>query len=240
MKMNILAMFSHPDDVEAMCGGTLIKYKKQGHRIYIGLTTSGDQGSNEHGTREEIAAIREKEQLAAAKFYDAEVRFLRFHDQRLFDTEEVRIAVLDTMRWANPDVIFTNWPYDPSVDHRITGQMVADLMLSLPGKLLPANETPVMKATSLFFADTDTNSAEFIPEVYVDITNEMDEKIEAFACHLSQLAWVRCSGSLKDYDFGKMPRILNAFRGLQAGFNYAEGFRAFRIQGYMPDFSLLP
>ena len=236
--MNILAMFSHPDDVEATCGGSLIKYKKQGHKIFIGLTTSGDQGSNEYDTREEIAAIREKEQLRAAKFYNAEVRFLRFNDQRLFDTEESRIAVLDTMRWANPDVIFTHWPGDPSVDHRITGQMVADLMLSLPGKLLPAGEPPIQKVPSLFFADI--SAAEFIPEVYVDISDEIDEKVKALSCHVSQLEWMRRIESLKDFDIGKMPRVVNAFRGLQVGCEYAEGFRAHRIHGYMPNFKLLP
>jgi len=236
--MNILAMFSHPDDIESMCGGTLLKYKKQGHKIFFGLATSGDQGSNECASREEIGGIREKEQLEAAKFFDAEVRFLRFHDQRWFDTEEGRIAVLDTMRWADPDVIITNWPNDPSVDHHITGQMVADLLLSLPGKLLPAGEAPIQKVPSLFFADN--NVAEFIPEVYVDISEEIEEKIQALACHVSQFEWMRRIGSLKDFELGKMPRIVNAFRGLQVGCEYAEGYRAHRIHGYMPNFKLLP
>ena len=236
--MNILAMFSHPDDIEVVCGGTLLKYKKQGHKIFLGLVTSGNQGSNEYASREEIGAIREKEQLEAAKFYDAEVRFLRFNDQRWFDTEEGRIAVLDTMRWADPDVIFTSWPGDPSVDHRITGQMVADLMLSLPGKLLPANESPIQKVPSLFFGDT--GAAEFIPEVYVDISEELEDKVEALGCHVSQFEWMRRVGSLKDFDIGQMPRIVNAFRGQQVGCKYAEGFRAHRIHGYMPDFKLLP
>ena len=236
--MNILAMFSHPDDIEVMCGGTLLKYKKQGHKIFLGLTTSGDQGSNEYDSRKEISDIREKEQLEAAKFFDAEVKFLRFHDQRWFDTEEGRIAVLDTMRWANPDVIFTNWLHDTSVDHHITGQMVADLLLSLPGKLLPANEPPVTKVPSLFFADT--GMAEFIPEVYVDISEEIDEKIEALTCHVSQIAWMKRVGSLKDFDIGNMPRIVSAFRGQQVGCKYAEGFRAHRQHGYMPNFKLLP
>ena len=236
--MNILAVFSHPDDVEISCGGTLLKYKKQGHKIYLGLVTSGNQGSNDVASREEIAAIRENEQLEAAKYYDAQVRFMRFNDQRWFDTEEGRIAVLDTMRWANPDVIFTSWPGDPSVDHHITGQMVADLLLSLPGKLLPANETPIQKVPSLFFGEI--GQAEFVPEVYVDITEEFDDKVKALMCHKSQYEWMRRIGSLKDFDIGEMPRIVSAFRGHQISCKYAEGFRAHRIHGYMPNFKLLP
>lgn len=236
--MNILALFSHPDDIEAYCGGTLLKYKKQGHKLLFGLTTSGDQGSNEYNTREEIGAIREAEQLEAAKYYDAEVRFLRFHDQRWFDTEEGRTAVLDTMRWANPDVIFTNWPDDPSVDHRTTGQMVADLMLSLPGKLVPANELPIKKAPTLFFADG--LSPHFLPEAYVDITDEIETKIKSRDCHVSQANWMRRIPSLQDYEAQHMVRVSAAFRGLQVGTAYAEGFIAYRIHGYMPNFKLLP
>ena len=236
--MNILALFAHPDDVELACAGTLLKYKKQGHKIFIGLSTSGDQGTNVYDSREEIGAIREKEQLEAAKYYDAEVRFCRFHDQRLFDTEEVRISLLDTIRWANPDVIFTHYPGDPSVDHRITGQMVADLILSLASTLQPANEAPITKTPTLFFADF--YSPDFIPEVYVDITDEMDDKLAALACHESQIAWMKRVATLEEYDVTKAPLTINAFRGLLVGCKYAEAFTAHRIQGYMPDFKLLP
>ena len=236
--MNILALFAHPDDVELACAGTLLKYKKQGHKIFIGLVTSGDQGSKEYDSREEIGAIREKEQLSAAKYYDAEVRFCRFHDQRLFDTEEVRIAVLDIIRCANPDVIFTHYPGDPSCDHRITGQMVADLLLSLASTLLPANEPPISKTPSLFFADY--YSPDFIPEVFVDITDEMDDKLAALSNHVSQIAWMKRVESLEGSDITKTPLVINAYRGLLVGCKYAEAFSAHRIQGYMPDFKLLP
>ena len=70
--MNILAFGSHPDDVEFLCGGTLLKYRKQGHKIFIALTTSGNIGSNLIEGREEIARTREAEQLEAARFCDAD------------------------------------------------------------------------------------------------------------------------------------------------------------------------
>ena len=52
--MNILAFCAHPDDIELNVGGTLLKYKKQGHKIYIALTTSGNTGSNIMTDVEEI------------------------------------------------------------------------------------------------------------------------------------------------------------------------------------------
>ena len=68
--MNILAIGAHPDDVEICCGGTLTKYRNNGHKIYIALTTSGNIGSKTENL-ETIAAIREREQLAAAGIWEA-------------------------------------------------------------------------------------------------------------------------------------------------------------------------
>lgn len=234
--MNILALGSHPDDIEFMCGGTLLKYKKRGDSIYLALTTSGNIGSNILESREEIAQTREKEQLEAAKFYSAETRFLRHNDEGLLDSEEVRREIINIIRWADPDVIFTNYPGDMSTDHRTTAEIVGKVMLSLPGKNVPSDEPPISKSPSLFYWDTAAGVG-FHPEVYIDITEEWEEKMKALACHKSQYAWM---DTFQLHGFTDHCRILGEFRGLQHGCKYAEGFRAFRIHGYMPDFSLLP
>ena len=234
--MNILALGAHPDDVEFLCAGTLFKYKQQGHKIFIALTTSGNQGSNEYDSREEIAAIREAEQLEAAKLLDAEVRFLRFDDEGLLNTPESRRAVINAIRWANPDVIFTNYPQDPSTDHGTTGRIVSEVILSLPGKNIPADEMPCMKKVSVFFWDVPAG-IDFLPEVYVDISDVMDLKLEALSKHESQINWMAV---FSDDNFLEYCQTLNRLRGIQAGCKYAEGFRAYRIHGYMPSFKLLP
>jgi LmbE family N-acetylglucosaminyl deacetylase len=234
--MNILALGSHPDDIEVLCAGTLLKYKKRGAAIKLALTTSGNIGSNIIDSREEIAATREKEQLKAAEYYGAEVRFLRYDDEGLQDSPELRRDIINVIRWADPDVIFTNYPGDMSTDHNKTGEVVGRVMLSLPGKNVPADEPPITKSPSLFYWDTAAGVG-FHPEVYIDITEEWDEKIEALSCHESQYAWM---DTFQIHGFTDHCRILSEFRGLQCGVKYAEGFRAYRIHGYMPDFSLLP
>lgn len=234
--MNILALGAHPDDVEFMCGGTLFKYRAQGHKIFIALTTSGNQGSNEYDDRETIAAIREAEQLEAAALVDAQVRFLRFDDELFLDSLVARRAVINAMRWADPDVIFTNPPWDPSPDHAETGKIVSRLMLSLQGKNIPADEPPVGKKVSLFFWDT-AAGIDFLPEAYVNIDDFLDLKLQALAKHKSQVAWM---AHYAEGDFREYSAILARFRGIQAGCRHAEAFRAFRIHGYMPAFKLLP
>jgi LmbE family N-acetylglucosaminyl deacetylase len=234
--MNILALGAHPDDIEFMCAGTLLRYKQLGHNIHIALTTSGNQGSNEYDSREEIAAIREKEQLEAAKLLGAEVRFLRFDDQGLLNTPESRRAVINAMRWADPDVILTNPPNDPSTDHAVTGQIVSQVILSMPGKNIPADEPPCTKKVSVFYWDT-AGGVDSLPEVYVDISDVIDLKLEALAKHESQANWM---GVFAEDGFVESCRTLARLRGIQAGCKYAEGFRALRIHGYMANFHLLP
>ncbi len=234
--MNILAFGAHPDDVEFLCGGTLLKYRKQGHKIFIALTTSGNIGSNVIEGREKIAAVREAEQIEAAKFYQAEVRFLRYNDEGLVDSEQLRKDVINTVRWAVPDVVFTNPPCDNSTDHNVTGTVVGRVLLSLVGKNVPSDVKPMDKFPSLFYWDT-TAGINFVPEVYVDITHEFDRKVLALSCHKSQISWM---GEFEDQEFIDTCRIMNEFRGLQAGCKYAEAFSAFRLHGVMPDFRLLP
>ena len=234
-KLNVLAVCAHPDDVEYSVGGTLLKYRNQGHNIYIVLTTSGNTGSNVMTNRALIGETREKEMLKAAQAYGAEVRFLRNDDERLLDTNETRTQVLDAMRWADPDVIFTHSSDDESTDHRVTSQLVRAMILSLPGVNQRATERPCTKKVSLFMWENDAG-VNSLPEVYVDISDEFPKKLEAMGCHRSQYDYM----TTFNCELGSDMRKLDAFRGMQCGCEYAECFRAFRIHGYMPDFKLLP
>jgi LmbE family N-acetylglucosaminyl deacetylase len=234
--MNVLAIGAHPDDVEIFCGGTLLKYRRQGHRVFLALTTSGNVGSDLIEGRERIAATREAEQLEAARFYEAPVRFLRYDDEGLIDGPEVRRQVLNTLRWADPDVVFTHFPGDRSTDHNLTATIVGRIILSLPAGNFPADEPPIQKKPSLFYWDT-AAGLHFEPEAYVDISGEMETKIKALECHKSQEAWM---GNYQMHSLVEHCRLLAQFRGLQVGCRYAEGFRAHRVHGFMPDFKLLP
>lgn len=227
--MNILAIFAHPDDVEWYCAGTLLKYKQAGHKIFIALTTSGNTGANHIDSREEIASIRESEQLKAASYLDAEVMFLRFEDESLFDTPETRRAVLTAIRWANPDVIFTHNPRDFSTDHNITARLVTKVLLSVGGNLHPADLPPIQKQPHVFFDGT---------KCFVNIDAEMETKMEMLRCHKSQVAWMETFH--EGQDFTEEVVATAKMYGLWSGCTYAEGFEAHKILGYCADYRLLP
>ena len=227
--MNILALLAHPDDVECICAGTLLKYRKQGHKIYIALTTSGNTGSNDIPSREEIAATREAEMLESAKYLDAEVMFLRYEDESLFDTPETRRAVLTAIRWANPDVIITHHPRDWSTDHNITSKLVTEVLLSVGGKLHTADLPPIEKKPHVFFEGT---------KAFVNIDQEMETKMKMLRCHKSQIGWMETFYDGKDFTEHISARM--KMYGMWSGCTYAEGFEGHKVLGYCADYRLLP
>lgn len=234
--MHVLAFAAHPDDIEEMCFGTLMKYRSQGDQIYVALSTSGNIGSNWHESRESISAIREQEALSAAKYTGAEIRFLRYDDEGLQDTPESRRDFLNAIRWANPDVILTHSLHDPSTDHAMTARLITEVLLVVGAKLVPTEEPPIQKTPSLFFWDI-PGGLHFDPQVWVDISEYMEQKIAAIACHQSQMAWME--GFLRD-DYLESMRVQSRFRGYQYGCKYAEGFTAHQISGFVADYRLLP
>ena len=234
--MNILAICAHPDDIEVNCAGTLLKYYQQGHKIFIALTTSGNTGSNLIPSKYETAATREAEQLKAASYLDAQVRFLRFDDEGLSDTPASRCAVLTAIRWANPDIIFTNAFTDGSTDHAVTAQLVTRVILSVGGRHHNADLPPIDKKPQIFFF-TSGGNIENTPRAYVDISDVIETKKQMLYCHESQYRWMQIfmEGDFCDAMLGTC-RLL----GIQAGYRYAEGFTAFDFPGYRGDYRLLP
>jgi LmbE family N-acetylglucosaminyl deacetylase len=233
--MNVLAIGAHPDDIEICCAGTLAKYKKTGHDLFIALATSGNQGSNTIG-KDEIAAIREDEAKKSAKILGANIRFMRYDDEGLIDSKETRRSFINCIRWANPDVILTHYPKDKSTDHGLTGELTTRVLLSIQGKNIDADEAPIAKLPSVFYFDTGAGVG-FLPDVYVDITDQIDIKKKVFSQHKSQEVWMKTFGV---DDFSEYVELYSRYRGLQAGVKYAEGYKPCVFWNFIPDYKLLP
>ena len=234
--MNVLVVCAHPDDVEVFCAGTLLKYRRQGHRIFLALTTSGNTGSNRIPSRLETERTREAEQLCAAAPLDARVRFLRFDDEGLQDTPRTRRAVLTAIRWADPDVVFTNAPADGSTDHRLTSALVRHVIAQADQPGAEADLPPISKKPKLFFF-TSAVSVDFAPRAYVDISDVAEEKRRMLLEHKSQYAWMQEFG---ESDFSESMMHNCRAMGIQAGCRWAEGFCAFADPDHFGDYRLLP
>jgi len=153
--MVVLAIGAHPDDIEIYAGGTLLKYIKNGDTVKLCVVTSGNIGHYNY-TREELAAIRKSEQLESAKKMGAEIMFLGL-DERIEDNNVTRNAIINAIRWANPDVILTHFPGDSSIDHAIIGTIVKQSLLCLKWKNQETYYPPLIYSRFLhlssFFAE---------------------------------------------------------------------------------------
>ena len=234
--MNILAICAHPDDIEVNCAGTLLKYRQQGHKIFIALTTSGNTGSNLIPSKAQTAATREAEMLKSAAYLDAQVRFLRFDDEGLQDCPATRRAVLTAIRWADPDIIFTNAYSDGSTDHAVTAELVTRVILSVGGRHHNADLPPISKKPQVFFF-TSGGNIENNPRAFVDISDVIETKKKMLYCHESQYMWMQ---EFMEGDFCDSMLANSRMLGIQAGCKYAEGFVAFNFAGYRGDYRLLP
>ena len=233
--MRILAVGAHPDDIEILCGGTLAKYSKNGHKVFMAFLCSGCLGGKDIKP-EELAQIRAREAANSAKIIGAGSLGPIAGDLDLYPTREMRTKVVDIIRQAKPDLIITHSTEDYMPDHVITGQIVFDAAftatLPLYGTSYPAHE----KITPIYQMDTVTGMR-FDPEVYVDITDFYETKKKMFLSHESQYKWIQ---GHHQSDPSNLIERMAGFRGLQCGVVYAEAFRKVKVWGRVFPDNLLP
>jgi LmbE family N-acetylglucosaminyl deacetylase len=225
--MNILCVAAHPDDIEILCAGTLIRYAREGHQVTMAIFTSGNMGDTLIQP-EELGNIREKEARAAAALIDAKVIWGGVMDEHVFPNEEQRHLMIDILREADPDVIFTHSPNDYHPDHRYVSQLVFDSYFQKGLPFIPGQSKPACRFghAQLYYMDN-LGGIGFLPSEYVDITEVLNIKQQMLACHKSQLEAMQ---QLANTNLAEMVEVQARFRGLAAGCRYAEGFT--RLDAY--------
>jgi LmbE family N-acetylglucosaminyl deacetylase len=234
--LRVLAIGAHPDDLEFYCGGTLAKYAERGDTVVMAVATNGDIGSATH-TMDEIREIRHQEAHDSAALIGAELIWMDYHDEFFFYNEETRRHMIEIIRQAEPDVVLGHWPDDYHPDHSLSGMAARDARIMTGVPLIVTASAHLKKIPTHFFYDT-AAGINFIPEVYVDVSETYDTKKQMLACHKSQNAWIE--DIFEGRSIAQMMEVQTAFRGLQAGVQYAEGFRALETFPRARDYSLLP
>jgi len=188
--VQVMVVTPHPDDAEFGVAGTVARWVREGKSVIYVVCTSGEKGTSDPNMKpDELAKIREQEQLAAAKLLGVrEVIFLRHLDQGLEDTPEFRKEIVCLIRMYRPETVVTADPYRRYMwhrDHRIAGQVVLDAIfpyardhLAYPD-LLEEGLQPHKAGEVLLWATED-------PNYRSDITGTFDIKVSALRCHKSQ------------------------------------------------------
>lgn len=219
--LDVLAVMAHPDDAELLCGGALAASADRGERVGILSLTDGGKGTK--GSAEE----RAREADRAAEILGVTVRATAgLPDAELLHTPEHRRAVVEKIRELRPRVVVTHWTAGRHPDHRITAELVTDACFLAGLRRYPADGEPhrpfkVVYATA-FREDADP------PSFVVDITAQIDRKLQSIAAFTTQFAGAAGLGEV--YPGGDRP-ILDQVRAACARWGslvrvpYGEPFR---------------
>lgn len=183
MKLDILAVGAHPDDVELGCGGTLAKAVAQGKKVGI-----LDLSLGEMGTRGSVE-IRQSEAASAAKILGVSVREnLRFEDAFIFNDKKHQLAVVQVLRKYTPDIVLCNAVSDRHIDHARASQLVShSSFLSGLARLetFDASGQPqqAFRPRQIFHY---IQWEDLRPDVVVNISGFLDQKMKAIKAFKSQ------------------------------------------------------
>jgi LmbE family N-acetylglucosaminyl deacetylase len=221
-----MVVVAHPDDAEFTMAGTVAAWTGAGCHVTYVVCTDGNAGSHEPGmTRDKLAKIRRTEQRAACSILGVDtVVFLGYGDGELQATMDLRRDLVRVIRQYKPEVVITGDPtalfsgdtYINHPDHRAAAQAAIDAVA-------PASEMPLLwpelgpphRVSQVYVYGNDQAN------VWIDLTDTIEQKIEALKQHASQMG---------DWDPSDMIRQWNSETGQEKGLAYAEKYRAIVLQ----------
>ena len=238
-KLTVLAASTHPDDIEVYCAGTLIRYVKEGHKVFMAIACTGNVGSKLH-SGPEIEAIRAVESQKSADVIGAELIMMDYKDGEVWEDNPTWKRYVDLIRQTNPDVIITLDPNDYVHDHVNVGKLAYRAAIWASVHNIPDTKyPPIDHIPTVFYCEPNIAIRDRPPDHYVDISQEFEQKLEAFRQHASQY------GDFIGKQFGvqnyfEVVEAVNRMRGFQCGCQYAEAFRVVQTWPNHQAYRLLP
>jgi len=234
--MVVLAVSSHPDDIELGLAGTLILLQDAGCQIHYVNVANGCCGSMEH-TAAETAAIRRREGMEACRIMGFTFHESYVDDLCLFYEDGLIRRMTALVREVKPDILLTLSLEDYMEDHMNAARVAVTAAFSrgivnyrsIPD--MPPAENDVMVYHSTPHILMDQMRRPLVPEFYVDIGASIDRKERMLACHASQKIWLDRTQGFDSYllmmreNAEKMGRMSGRFR-------CAEGWRRHAHVGF--------
>ncbi|MCA0429328.1 MAG: bacillithiol biosynthesis deacetylase BshB1 [Bacteroidetes bacterium] len=238
MKIDILAIGVHPDDVELSCAGTILKHIALGKTVGILDLTLGELGTR--GNSE----LRTKEALNAAKLLGVSFRKqLSLKDGFFENNQSNLIPIIEIIRETKPEIVLANAVLDRHPDHGRAAKLTADACfysgLSKIETVINKQQQIPWRPKALYHYIQD-NYME--PDLVIDVTNFIDKKFAAINAFESQFFNPNSTEPITPIsgehylDFVKSK--MNVF-GRAIGAQYAEGFIKSRTIGVNNLFDLI-
>lgn len=243
MKVDILAVGVHPDDVELGCSGTLLRHIAHGKTVGLLDLTRGELGTR--GTAE----IRDREAAEAARLMGAAFRKNLGMADGFFQNDPAHILpIIQVIRTCQPEIVLANALNDRHSDHGRAAKLVADACFYAGLTKIEtqhADGTPQerWRPKALYHYIQDYN---LVPDFVVDITPYVEKKMELILAFRSQFHLPEATEFTKELqtpisgeDFFEFLKAKARTYGRVANFEFAEGFNAARTIGVEDLFTLL-
>lgn len=220
MKLDLLAIAAHPDDVELTCGGTLLKAAEQGYKTGILDLTAGEMGTR--GTPE----TRLKEAAAAANILRVAHREnLRLPDAHLEVSNDMKLAVARRIRALKPHTVILPYWEGRHPDHYNAARLSYEGCF-LAGLKQLAIEGEAFRPFKILYSTV--YFREVRPTFVVDISRHYERRYKAILAYQSQFSpTVKDKKSKVDIPLDRLHREVNLiarYYGQMAGVEYAEPF----------------
>jgi bacillithiol biosynthesis deacetylase BshB1 len=217
-QIDCLAVGPHPDDVELFCSGVLIKLKEQGYSTAIVDLTKGELSSN----GDVKSRLKEADQAKSILNLDERLN-LGLPDGSLIDTLDNRREIVKTIRTLKPSICLIPYWEDRHPDHESASHLLKRSLFDAGLKKIETGQEVFRPKTTLFYM----LHTWFDPTFVVDITNQMDQKLESIKAYVSQFSTEfdeNTATYINNPEFLQSIITRSEFLGQKIGVKYAEGF----------------
>lgn len=230
IKVDILAIGAHPDDVELGCGATVAKEIHKGKKVGILDLTRGELGTR--GSAE----IRDKEASDAAKILGVAFREnLAFKDGFFVNDEQHQLEVIRMIRKFRPEIVLCNAIKDRHIDHAKGSNLVSDAcFLSGLRKIETRMDGEIQESWRPKQVYHYIQWENIQPDFVMDVSGFMDKKIEAVSAYTSQFydpASKEPESPISSKNFLDSVSYRARDLGRLIGKDFAEGFSVERFVG---------
>lgn len=218
MKLDLLAIAAHRDDIELTCGGTVIKMVEEGYRV-----GALDLSAGESGTRGS-AALRAREAEKAAKVMGLVYREnLGLPDAAIENVRAYKMKIAEKVRELQPRTVILPYWEGRHPDHYTTGQIGYEACFLAGLEKLPLAGAP-HRPFKIIYASVYVPAV--VPNFVVDVTTQFEKKLKSILCYSSQFSADKDMRNLFPSRKDLRERVGSLARhfGLMIGARYGEPF----------------
>jgi LmbE family N-acetylglucosaminyl deacetylase len=223
------AIAAHPDDIEFVMAGTLIRLRDAGYEIHYMNIANGCCGSTVYDAVT-AAKIRREEGIAACRVIGAMFHESLTNDLEIFYDRDTLLRLAAVMREVAPEIVLTHSPVDYMEDHTNACRLAVTAAFSRGMPNFPVNpprpaiDQPVTVYHAQPHGNCDPLGQPVRPSLFVDVTGVIDQKTAMLAAHQSQKQWLDESQGLDSY-LQTMQDLSQEMGRISERFEFAEGWR---------------